>query len=51
MELCAAFPQGLKPTIFLLFGGMAEAMPFQNRVMKQLLSKLINANERNLHGQ
>jgi hypothetical protein len=44
LELCAAFPQGLKPAIFLLFGGMAEAMPFKNRVMKQFLIQLsINA--------
>jgi hypothetical protein len=28
-------PQGLRPAIFLLFGGMAEAMPFQNRGMRQ----------------
>jgi hypothetical protein len=33
-----AFPQGLKPSIFLLRGGTAEAVPFQNRVMKQLLA-------------
>jgi hypothetical protein len=37
LEFGAAFPQGLKPAIFLLPGGMAEAMPFQNRVMKRLL--------------
>jgi hypothetical protein len=30
------FPQPVKPAIFLLLGGMAEVMPFQNRVMKQL---------------
>ena len=35
--LCAAIPQGLKPAIFLLRGGTAEAVPFQDRVMKQLL--------------
>jgi hypothetical protein len=28
LELCAALPQGLKPAIFVLPGGMAEAMPF-----------------------
>jgi hypothetical protein len=28
LELCAAFLQGLKPPVFLLPGGMAEAMPF-----------------------
>jgi hypothetical protein len=38
MELCAAVPQGLKPEIFLLISGMAEAMPFQNRFMEQLLN-------------
>jgi hypothetical protein len=27
----------LKPAIFLPLGGMAEAMLFQNRIMKQLL--------------
>jgi hypothetical protein len=37
LELRAAFPQGLKPAIFLLLGGRAEYRPFQNRVMKQLL--------------
>jgi len=31
-----AFPQGLKPSIFLLRIGTAEAVPFQNQVMKQL---------------
>jgi hypothetical protein len=30
------FPQPVKPAIFLP-GGMAEAVPFQNWVMKQLL--------------
>jgi hypothetical protein len=30
------FPQPVKPAIFLIPGGMAEAMPFQNRVMIQL---------------
>ncbi len=34
-----AFPQGLKPAIFLLRIGTAEAVPFQNQVMKQLLGK------------
>jgi hypothetical protein len=33
------FPQGLKPAIFLLHIGTAEAVPFQNQVMKQLLIK------------
>jgi hypothetical protein len=37
LERQAAFPQGLKPTILLLRIGTAKVMPFQNRVMKQLL--------------
>jgi hypothetical protein len=40
LAFCAAFPQGLKPAIFMLHGGMAEAMTFQNRVMKELLIQL-----------
>jgi hypothetical protein len=34
---CATIPQGQKPAIFLFHSGTAEAVPFQNRVMKQLL--------------
>jgi hypothetical protein len=33
------FPQPVKPAIFLLPDGMAEAMPFQNQVLKQLLEQ------------
>jgi hypothetical protein len=45
LGMCGAFPQGLKPTIFLRLCGAAEAAPFQSqiyetafkaRVMKQL---------------
>jgi len=31
-----SIPQGLKPAIYLLHIGTAEAVPFQNQVMKQL---------------
>jgi hypothetical protein len=37
IEIPESVPQGLKPALSLSRSGTAEAVPFQNRVTKQLL--------------